>query len=182
MRYWFLLLLACIPSVPSDASPRLGPPSTGEHQLDFWIGDWTLHSRQRVAPDRDEWREEMAVNHVRAILDGKVIQEEFDGRQLAKPLLGMSLSVYHAPTKKWKQTWVDNQGSYLDFVGEYRDGKMIFTRDAQVQGRAIKQRMCFENITPDRFTWKWERSSDDGKPWLLLWELQYQRQLGGGKR
>src|SRR5262249_49789796 len=147
-----------------------------------WIGDWDLLSRQRVAPDRDEWREERAVNHVRAILDGKVIQEEFDGRQLSKPLQGLSLSVYHAPSKKWKQTWVDSHGSYLDFVGEYRDGKMIFSRTAQVQGRAILQRMCFENIKPDQFTWKWERSTDEGKTWLLLWELEYHRQAAHGKK
>src|SRR5262245_24970429 len=100
MRYLFFLLLACLASVPVNPAPRTGPPSGGEHQLDFWIGDWTMISRQRVALDRDEWREERANNHVRAILDGKVIQEEFDGRNLAKPLQGMSMSVYHAPSKK----------------------------------------------------------------------------------
>ena len=31
---------------------------------------------------------------------------------------------------KWKQTWVDNEGGYLDFVGESKDGQMILSREA----------------------------------------------------
>jgi len=30
---------------------------------------------------------------------------------------GRSISIFDATDKKWKQTWVDSQGSYLDFVG-----------------------------------------------------------------
>jgi hypothetical protein len=79
------------------------------------------------------------------------------------------------PFVSWHQTWVDNQGAYLDFTGEFGDGKMILSRHATVKGQEILQRMVWSNITPDSFDWSWERSDDDGTTWKVLWPLQYVR-------
>ena len=39
------------------------------------------------------------------------------------PLRGLSVSLFNARSGKWQQTWVDNEGAYLDFVGEFKDGR-----------------------------------------------------------
>ena len=83
-------------------------------QFDFWLGEWDL-----------TWGESgRGINRITAVLDNRVIQEEFDGTP-STPLRGLSVSTYNAQMGKWQQTWVDNTGSYLDFVGEFVDGKMI---------------------------------------------------------
>ena len=64
---------------------------------------------------------------------------------------------------------MDNQGSYLDFVGEFnaKDGQMILAREsAKPDGTKSMQRMVFKNISHDEFDWSWEASSDEGKNWI----------------
>ncbi len=133
-------------------------------QFDFWLGDWDL-----------SWSDDgHGTNRVTSILGGCVIQEEFDGTP-SIPLKGLSLSTYNAATGKWQQTWVDNSGGYLDFIGEFADGKMMLSRETISQEKPIKQRMVFYNITKDGLDWNWERSDDKGKTWQVLWCIHYKR-------
>lgn len=132
-----------------------------ENHFDFWLGEWDAH-----------WGEDgHATNTVTRILDEKIIQEDF----VAPDFHGMSFSAYDAERQVWCQTWVDNNGTYLDFTGTFEDGKMILQRDAIVQGEPCKQRMIWYNITRDRFDWNWERSNDGGVSWRVLWQIQYTR-------
>ncbi len=108
-------------------------------------------------------------------MDGCVVQENFSGGG-ATPLHGMSVSRFDPKSGKWKQTWVDNQGSYLDFTGEFKDGQMILWRqDTRKDGKQVMQRMVFKNITPDAFDWSWEQSQDQGKTWTVQWPIHYKK-------
>ena len=132
-----------------------------ETQFDFWLGEWNV-----------TWNPDgKATNHVLRILDDKIIQENFS----APDLIGMSISVYDPERSLWCQTWVDNNGTYLDFTGTFENEKMILIRDAVVRGEACKQRMVWYNIEPDQFDWNWERSDDSGITWRVLWKIHYQR-------
>ena len=93
-----------------------------ETQFDFWLGEWDV-----------TWGEsDKGTNHILRIMDDKIIQENFS----APGLTGMSVSVYDNERNVWRQTWVDNNGSYLDFTGTFNNGKMILQRDAIVRGEA----------------------------------------------
>ena len=132
-----------------------------ETQFDFWLGDWDVR-----------WGEDgIGTNRIERILDGKVIQENF----AAPDLIGMSVSVYDAERKLWCQTWVDNNGSYLDFTGGFTGGKMILSRNAIVRGETCKQRMVWFEIRADKLEWNWERSDDGGQTWRVLWNIHYTR-------
>lgn len=132
-----------------------------ETQFDFWLGEWEC-----------TWGEDSkGTNRVERILDGKVVQENFNGDGLH----GISHSVWDLERKLWCQTWVDNNGSYLDFTGSFRDGQMILSRDAIVRGEACKQRMVWYNNTNDEFDWNWERSGDGGETWEVKWQIKYKR-------
>ena len=132
-----------------------------ENQFDFWLGEWDV-----------TWGEgEKGTNHVLRILEDKIIQENFS----APDFTGMSVSVYDKERKLWCQTWVDNNGIYLDFTGTFDDGKMILQRDAIVKGEAFKQRMVWYEIQADKFEWNWERSDDEGKTWRVVWNIHYTR-------
>ena len=134
-----------------------------ENQLDFWLGDWDAR-----------WGEDgHATNHVTRILDGHVLQEDFR----APDLHGLSFSVYDSERGLWCQTWVDNNGTYLDFTGGFADSRMVFQRDAVVRGEKCKQRMVWYDIQKDEFMWNWERSDDDGKTWRILWKIHYRRTM-----
>lgn len=132
-----------------------------ENQFDFWLGEWDV-----------TWGEDgKGKNHILRIMDDKIIQENFT----APDLIGMSVSSYDPERNLWCQTWVDNNGSYLDFTGGFENEKMILSRDAIVRGRACKQRMVWFNIDANQFDWNWERSDDGGQSWRALWEIKYTR-------
>ena len=132
-----------------------------ENQFDFWLGEWNAH-----------WGEDgAATNTITRILDGKIVQEDF----VAPDFHGISFSVYDPERKLWCQTWVDSNGTYLDFTGVFENGKMILSRDAIVRGEACQQRMIWYDIKEGQFNWNWERSDDGGQAWRVLWQIHYTR-------
>jgi hypothetical protein len=78
--------------------------------------------------------------------------------------------------KKWKQTWVDSQGSYIDLTGELQNGEMrLIQHTVGPDGKPLLMRMVFTNVKADSFDWRWESSADDGKTWQLSWPIHYKR-------
>jgi hypothetical protein len=71
---------------------------------------------------------------------------------------------------------VDNEGGYLDFVGEFKNGQMILARETiDPAGNKMLQRMVFKNIRANELDWSWESSRDSGKTWQVLWPIHYKR-------
>lgn len=139
--------------------------------FDFWLGTWDL------AWEDADGTPARGFNRIERILDGHVIKESFKALTGAyKGFEGESYSVYNTQTGVWKQTWVDNNGDYLDFTGEVHGDKRIFKRRGiSPGGQEIFQRMVFYDITGDSFTWDWEVSEDNGDTWQLRWRIFYKR-------
>ncbi len=142
------------------------PPEAA--QFDFWIGDWDC-----------AWEGGQGRNVVCKSLDGRVVLESFDGSP-GMNLRGTSVSVYDVGLGKWRQTWVDNQGSYLDLTGGWEadapDGpRMVLGTTRTVDGKAVHLRMVFAAITADTFGWHWQASEDDGATWQERWAIRYTR-------
>ena len=91
-------------------------------QFDFWLGEWDCSWS-------DDSGRHLGTNSVYLDLGGVVVVENFDGRP-SLDFQGLSFSVYDRKARRWKQTWVDSQGDYLDFVGGFADGVMELRRTA----------------------------------------------------
>ena len=157
-----MLLLAALVQPTHAASPA--------ELFDFWVGDWNLTwTNANGSPGQ-------ARNRVGKILDGKVIEENFEGDAATAPrLLGRSLSVLDSGGH-WRQAWADNQGGFFALTGGSDGETRFFATDFKPVGDQLKgQRMRFYDIKPDSFDWDWEGSSDGGKTWTLIWRLHYQR-------
>ena len=137
-------------------------------RFDFWVGEWNL-----------EWKDtqgktQTGTNNVMKILNDYVVLENFSTSDSS--FKGTSASVYNKNLGKWQQTWVDNSGAYLDFTGEFKDSKMILSREAKRKtGEIIHTRMVYYNITKNEFDWNWEKSTDNGSTWSLMWQIHYKR-------
>ena len=97
----WIMTIALISAIiaPNIKSQNARPIIAPERQMDFWVGEWSGRGKQRASPTATEWKETKCTNSVRAILDGNVIEENFEGADLK----GKSVSVYNAVEKKWKQ-------------------------------------------------------------------------------
>jgi hypothetical protein len=153
-------------SAAAPANPCLTPQ---QKQFDFWVGEWDL-----TWPSEKPGEVEHGSNNIQRILDGCVVEETFSGLA-TNHLRGTSVSTFDARSGMWKQTWVDNEGGYLDFTGEFKDGQMILQREAVRDGRKFLQRMVWRNITSDALDWSWEASKDGGKTWQVNWPIHYKR-------
>jgi ketosteroid isomerase-like protein len=167
--YFFLILITA-----SFAQNQKPPCSENQaKQFDFWLGTWDL-----------EWQDaqgkiQKGVNKINKIMNGCVIEENFS----AGSYLGKSHSMFDRKSGKWKQTWVDNGGEYLDLVGEFKDRKMILNREfINPLGKKVMQKMTFFDIKTDSFEWLWERSDDEGKTWKTNWKLTYKRKQNLAKK
>ena len=153
------LPLACAAQAP----PVSGCASVEAKRLDFWVGDWELSYAGGTSRNR-----------ITRTLDGCVVLEQFTGAPGSK-LDGMSVSTFDRADRRWKQTWVDNTGAYLDFVGTLVDGDMAFEREATKDGKRSRQRMVFREVKADSLKWLWQRSDDEGRTWKTTWEIDYRR-------
>lgn len=140
-----------------------------ERQLDFWIGEWKLDGKSYDAQGKAT--KTSSTNSIKSAFDGHVIQENFsqDGYK------GMSVSVFDPRSKLWKQTWVDNQGSYIALEGKFENNAMTLFTKAGPKKPGAYNRMLFNNIKADSFDWHWDATSDDGKTWKPVWEIHYTR-------
>ena len=174
LRVVLVVMALCCLVAGDQNAPAAGRPKPcfepEQKQLDFWVGEWDLTWPGNNAGETAHGR-----NSVRRILDGCIVEENFSGED-AMHLRGKSVSIFDVTAGKWKQTWIDNEGGYLDFVGESKDGQMILAREAtRPDGTKGLSRMVFKNITHDEFDWSWEGSKDGGKTWTVVWPIHYKR-------
>ncbi len=162
-------LISC--AVIFSATSVHAQDSTNVVSYDFWVGKWNL------SWDDGDGKIGKGTNTIVKILDGKVIQENFEATEgKFKGLKGRSLTVYNPRRKQWKQTWVDNRGGYIELTGGIKDNNLTFETSKREKDSLWSQaRMVFYNITDDSLTWDWEGTTDSGKNWNLQWKINYVR-------
>lgn len=154
---------------PACASPE-------HRQLDFWIGDWDVTIRARQSPTSEAWGEARGTQRIEAILGGCAIAEHFAADGPTQPWAGKSYSVWQPKLGTWRQTWVDDGGSYLAFTGGIENGVMrLYGEPRTVDGASVQMRMVFEDVTADTLHWEWQRSIDDWKTFTVMMAIDYQR-------
>ncbi len=168
-----LVLFFVTLAVPLAAQPA--PCNTPEHDtLDFWVGTWNL---SWPVPGDSTGQMTGGTNTIARSYNGCVIEEHFVAET---GFAGMSTSVYHRASGEWRQTWVDNGGSYLLLTGGRAADGQVYLRTAPFtnpQGQTQINRMTWTDVTPDALTWHWQRSLDDGATWTTMWAIRYTRRL-----
>ena len=139
----------------------------------FWVGSWDLTWQDTNG------QEGKGTNVVREVLDGTVIEENFEaiaGSQTGYK--GKSLSILSQPNGVWRQVWVDNQGGYIEFTGRKDGDRYYFETEVTTTpaGAQVQSRMVFYDITENSLTWDWERTQDGGDTWILNWRIHYTKQ------
>lgn len=136
--------------------------------FDFWVGEWNLTWKDA------EGNTQTGTNRIEKIIDEMVLQEHFS--DAAGNFKGTSISVYNPRRNSWHQAWADNKGGYYNFIGDVEEGRPVFkTQPIEVNDQTIIQRMVFNDIDENGFTWNWEKSNDGGESWTLLWRIDYER-------
>jgi hypothetical protein len=181
MRRLVVLLAACAQPRPAAYVASLPPSSqvcqTPEHrQLDFWLGDWNVVIHARNTPT-GAMSEANGRQHIEAVLGGCAIAETFAAGGPGPAWAGRSFSSWQPGAGKWRQTWVDDQGSYLAFTGGLERGAMtLYGEPRDTEGKTVQMRMIFLDVRPNSIRWEWQRSEDGWKSSTTMMRIDYTRE------
>lgn len=164
---------------PETVSNDLPPADAGMRQLDWFLGDWQAESRYDLGEDKGWLQETIKAIH-KPVLGGHVILEHFIGPVFDGPFEAWSLRKYNPGEDRWEQRWVDTTpGGFADWTGHYSEGQFVghpnrtLNEDGSVKEKALRE--TFYDIERDRFSWKLEKTTDQGKTWALVWSIEYTR-------
>jgi len=154
-------------AVGSAAAAPDHPPcsaSAESRQLDFWMGDWAVS-----APGGTK----TSASKVFLELDQCLVVESWDG---GRGHTGKNMFAYSADDKSWHGLFADNEGRVHVFEGKVSAGAAEFTGPSRSEtGAAVLNRLKVIRINADQVEQTWEKSTDRGSTWSVVFRGVYMR-------
>lgn len=138
---------------PCKASPKF-------REFDFWIGEWDAKNVQGVT---------VGSSSIQLILGQCVIFENWSTPVSS----GKSFNIFDTNDGKWNQNWVDDRGRTVHYVGEIKDGKMVYVSESVRNGVKTLNKMTFGKLPNGDVRQHGESSTDDGKTWTTTFDFTY---------
>ena len=134
-------------------------------QFDFWIGKWNVVSTKDNSP--------AGSSLIESIYDDCTLRENWS----KKGFSGGSLNTYNVTDKRWHQTWTDSAGTWREFVGGLKDGRMVLIwrhESVHQPGKIVQERMIFTH-NPDGSVRQYSDQTIDGANWIERYDYTYRR-------
>jgi hypothetical protein len=150
--------------VGAPAQPPPGEVRDGQHDFDFNIGTWKIHTRLLLHPltNSNDWVDLNETVHIRKVW-GRAQLEEIEGEHFR----GGSLLLYNPQAHQWSQYFVDSAGGVPSQprTGEFKNGLCELFGQQLFNGRTISVRFVYSDITADSHRIEQSYSDDGGKTW-----------------
>ncbi|HMH87817.1 MAG TPA: hypothetical protein VK523_04195 [Steroidobacteraceae bacterium] len=153
----------------------------GLDDFDFLTGSWRVRHRQlkeRLAGSQ-EWIEFPGTTVAQKLMGGHA---NFDDNVLELPgdaYRAVTLRAFDAKTNQWSIWWLDGRtpSGPLDppVRGRFEDGVGTFYADDSYQGKPIRVRFIWSNITASSCQWEQAFSGDQGAHWETNWIMTFER-------
>ena len=175
MKYILSLMLvfSSLAMAQDDAASKPPPCSTDQYrQFDFWIGDWTVTSKNADGQDQLAGH-----NLIKPIHNQCALQENWTSA--GATMVGSSFNIYDKANDKWHQTWVDSNGTLLELDGGFQDGSMVLSgqRPARDGSGMVTHRISWTPNADGSVRQLWE-ASKDGNSWKALFDGLYRKTEG----
>jgi hypothetical protein len=133
-------------------------------QFDFWVGNWTVTDRGKLA----------GRNHIERILGGCALLENWSGAQGGA---GKSLNFYDSDDSRWHQTWIDASGGALFLSGRFENGAMRMSGERAAAGEtpAMRHRITWSPLPDGRVRQLWESTPAGREEWSVQFDGLYVR-------
>lgn len=150
------------------------------NDFDFLVGTWQTTQRKMVKPlsGGDEWQTAVGTLTSHRMFDGAANVDEVDFPEWG--FKGISLRVKDTATQEWSIYWVNSRNGQLALppvVGRFDDdGVGEFFSDEEWEGRQIRVRYRWSDITATSARWEQAFSTDGGETWETNWVADFSRQ------
>lgn len=135
------------------------------HAFDFWIGKWDVSSGGQAA----------GTNNIQPILGHCAIFEQWES---VTGGLGKSFNYYDPGYDHWRQIWISDSGTIIEFTGKARDGGIFYTAETvnPADGAVTHHKFEFTQNGDGSVRQFWATSTDDKATWNTIWDGHYQLQ------
>ena len=186
MRFDVKFQLSCIATIALLlATPAFAQQHDGQRDFDFNIGTWKTHVSRLVHPlsGSHTWTDYDGTSLVRTVWNGRANLLELDVTGPAGHIQSLGLRLYNPKTHQWNLNWATSSAGVITppaAVGEFKDGIGEFIDDETLDGKPIRVRGRFFDITPNASRFEQAFSGDGGKTWETNWTMTFDR-IGAAK-
>ena len=154
----------------------------GLHDFDFLVGHWQVHHRKlkkRLA-NNHEWIEFEGTLFSQPLMGGYANVDDDVFEVPGGAYRGVAPRSFDAKSGLWSIWWMDSRtptapmdppvkGSFHDGVGTF------YANDDTEDGKPVRTRLIWSEITPTSGHWEQAESTDGGKTWETDWIMDLKR-------
>jgi hypothetical protein len=160
-----------------SGSTRRLAATPGLHDFDFLMGEWRVHHR-RIQSDTQQWVEFDGTASHRDLGDGWANIDEYQLNAPRGVYRALALRAYDTHSSEWSIRWLD--GRYPSgplgppVKGRFQNGVGTFYNDYISDGKPMRVRFIWSDITPVSARWEQAISADSGMTWETNWIMTFQ--------
>ena len=162
-----------------------GTPGAAHTALGPLVGTWNAEVKCWMAPNAPPTVTK-ATAKATWVMNGRFVQEEFNGEFMGKPFRGMSLTGYDNFKQKYNTVWVDDMHtSMVTAQGEAENGGKIITLegkyDCPMTGQKnVTMKQVIRIISPDTHVFEMHDPSKGDHSKMM--EITYTREASGDQQ
>jgi hypothetical protein len=180
---WMILgLMASEPSV-AQSSPGSGTEIghaesavPGLHDFDFLVGRWQVHHRKlkHRLVNSHEWIEFEGTLFNQPLMGGYANVDDTVFEVPGGTYRGVAPRSFDAKSAQWSIWWMDSRKPLAPIgppvIGSFHNGVgMFYANDDTENGKPVRTRFIWSEITPTSCHWEQAESPDGGKTWETDW-------------
>jgi hypothetical protein len=147
------------------------------HDFDFLVGSWNVANRCLVKrlSGSQEWEEFPATAVVRSFFGGAGSFDEITFP--TKGHSGMTVRLYDPVRREWSLYWANSKDGLLQpqVTGRFEGGRGEFYGDDTWEGKPIRVRYIWSEVTPTSARWEQAFSTDGERTWETNWTMRFSR-------
>jgi hypothetical protein len=158
----FLMVAGYLFATPN---PKLCATTPQIRQLDFWLGNWSISNPGTSGTGKSK---------VYLLLNQCLFVESWDN---GKGHAGQNLFAYSADDRTWYGMFADNEGrTHIFNKGKVDSGSAEFDGKSRgPEGVEVLNRVKVLRNGPDKVEQTWEKSTDQGANWKMVFRGEYVR-------
>jgi hypothetical protein len=178
-----IAMLGCAGAINGKAAApdQAAEAPKGLHDFDFLVGHWRVHHRTLKArlANSHEWIEFEGTLSTQSLMGGYSNVDDTVFQKPGNPFRGVALRSFDPKSQQWSIWWLDSRTPLgpLDppMRGGFKDGVGTFYGDDKLNGKPIRVRFLWSDITPTSGHWEQAFSADGGKTWETNWVQDIQK-------